>query len=402
MQSKIQFMKTVNDFNFENKKALIRVDFNVPLNDNLEVADSTRILAAKSTIIKVLEDGGSCVLMSHLGRPNGVEEKFSLKNIVSKVSEIIGVQVQFSENCIGEKAEQAVAELENGEILLLENLRFHKEEKAGDDEFAKELSKLGDIYVNDAFGTAHRAHASTAIIAKYFPKNKCYGLLLASEIENIHKVLTDSKKPVTAIIGGAKVSSKITIIESILDKIDHLIIGGGMAFTFIKAQGGSIGSSLVEDDKQEMALSILKLAKEKNVKIHLPVDAIIADQFSNDAHTKTEAINAIPEGWMGLDVGSKTNTIFREVILNSNTILWNGPVGVFEMENFATGTISLGNAIAEATENGTFSLVGGGDSVAAVKQFNLTEKVSYVSTGGGAMLEMLEGKTLPGIQAILE
>ena len=402
MQSKIQFMKTVNDFNFENKKALIRVDFNVPLNDNLEVADSTRILAAKSTIIKVLEDGGSCVLMSHLGRPNGVEEKFSLKNIVSKVSEIIGVQVQFSENCIGEKAEQAVAELENGEILLLENLRFHKEEKAGDNEFAKELSKLGDIYVNDAFGTAHRAHASTAVLAKYFPINKCYGLLLASEIKNIHKVLTDSEKPVTAIIGGAKVSSKITIIESILDKIDHLIIGGGMAFTFIKAQGGSIGSSLVEDDKQEMALSILKLGKEKNVKIHLPVDAIIADQFSNDAYTKIEAINAIPEGWMGLDVGSKTNTIFREVILNSKTILWNGPVGVFEMENFATGTISLGNAIAEATENGTFSLVGGGDSVAAVKQFNLTEKVSYVSTGGGAMLEMLEGKILPGIQAILE
>jgi len=395
-------MKTVNDFNFENKKALIRVDFNVPLNDNLEVADSTRILAAKSTIIKVLEDGGSCVLMSHLGRPNGVEEKFSLKNIVSKVSEIIGVQVQFSENCIGEKAEQAVAELENGEILLLENLRFHKEEKAGDNEFAKELSKLGDIYVNDAFGTAHRAHASTAVLAKYFPINKCYGLLLASEIKNIHKVLTDSEKPVTAIIGGAKVSSKITIIESILDKIDHLIIGGGMAFTFIKAQGGSIGSSLVEDDKQEMALFILKLGKEKNVKIHLPVDAIIADQFSNDAHTKTEAINTIPEGWMGLDVGSKTNTIFREVILNSKTILWNGPVGVFEMENFATGTISLGNAIAEATENGTFSLVGGGDSVAAVKQFNLTEKVSYVSTGGGAMLEMLEGKILPGIQAILE
>jgi len=395
-------MKTVNDFNFENKKALIRVDFNVPLNENLEVADSTRILAAKSTIIKVLEDGGSCVLMSHLGRPNGVEEKFSLKNIVSKVSEIIGVQVQFSENCIGEKAEQAVAELENGEILLLENLRFHKEEKAGDNEFAKELSKLGDIYVNDAFGTAHRAHASTAVLAKYFPINKCYGLLLASEIKNIHKVLTDSEKPVTAIIGGAKVSSKITIIESILDKIDHLIIGGGMAFTFIKAQGGSIGSSLVEDDKREMALSILKLGEEKNVKIHLPVDAIIADQFSNDAHTKTEAINTIPEGWMGLDVGSKTNTIFKEVILNSKTILWNGPVGVFEMENFATGTISLGNAIAEATENGTFSLVGGGDSVAAVKQFNLTEKVSYVSTGGGAMLEMLEGKILPGIQAILE
>ncbi len=395
-------MKTVNDFNFKNKKALIRVDFNVPLNNNFEVTDSTRIEAAKNTIIKVLEDGGSCVLMSHLGRPNGIEDKFSLKHIDKKVSEIIGVQVQFSENCIGPEAEKEVAELENGEILLLENLRFHKEEKAGDKEFAEALSKLGDIYVNDAFGTAHRAHASTSVIAKYFPENKCFGKLLASEIENIEKVLTHSEKPVTAIIGGAKVSSKITIIESILDKIDHLIIGGGMAFTFVKAQGGKIGSSLVEDDKQELALSILKLAEEKNVKIHLPVDAIVADQFSNDANIKTEDINNISEGWMGLDVGPKTNDLFKEVILNSKTILWNGPVGVFELEKFATGTISLGNAIAEATQNGTFSLVGGGDSVAAVKQFNLTNKVSYVSTGGGAMLEMLEGKTLPGIQAILE
>ena len=394
-------MKTINDFNFENKKALIRVDFNVPLNKALEVTDSTRILAAKNTIIKVLEDGGSCVLMSHLGRPNGIEEKFSLKHIVKEVSKIIGVQVQFSEDCIGEKAQKAVAELENGELLLLENLRFHKEEKAGDEGFAEELSKLGDIYVNDAFGTAHRAHASTSVIAKFFPENKYFGMLLASEIENINKVLTQSEKPVTAIIGGAKVSSKITIIESILDKIDHLIIGGGMAFTFIKAQGGSIGSSLVEDDKQEMALSILKIAEEKNVKVHLPVDAIIADQFSNDAHIKTKAINTIPEGWIGLDVGPNTNDLFSEVILNSKTVLWNGPVGVFELKKFATGTISLGNAIAEATENGTFSLVGGGDSVAAVKQFNLTDKVSYVSTGGGAMLEMLEGKTLPGIQAIL-
>ena len=395
-------MKTINDFNFKNKKALIRVDFNVPLNEALEVTDSTRILAAKNTIIKVLEDGGSCVLMSHLGRPNGIEEIFSLKHIVNKVSEIIGVQVRFCEDCIGENAEKAVAELGNGELLLLENLRFHKEEKAGDEQFAKELSNLGDIYINDAFGTAHRAHASTTVIAKYFPENKCFGMLLASEIANINKVLTHSEKPVTAIIGGAKVSSKITIIESILDKIDHIIIGGGMAFTFIKAQGGSIGSSLVEDDKQEMALSILKIAKEKNTKVHLPVDAIIADQFSNDATIKTEAINTIPEGWMGLDVGPKTNDIFSEVILNSKTVLWNGPVGVFELEKFATGTISLGNAIAEATENGTFSLVGGGDSVAAVKQFNLSDKVSYVSTGGGAMLEMLEGKTLPGIQAILE
>ena len=395
-------MKTINDFNFKNKKALIRVDFNVPLNEALEVTDSTRILAAKNTIIKVLEDGGSCVLMSHLGRPNGIEEIFSLKHIVDKVSEIIGVQVRFCEDCIGENAEKAVAELGNGELLLLENLRFHKEEKAGDEQFAKELSNLGDIYINDAFGTAHRAHASTTVIAKYFPENKCFGMLLASEIANINKVLTYSEKPVTAIIGGAKVSSKITIIESILDKIDHIIIGGGMAFTFIKAQGGSIGSSLVEDDKQEMALSILKIAKEKNVKVHLPVDAIIADQFSNDATIKTEAINTIPEGWMGLDVGPKTNDIFSDVILNSKTVLWNGPVGVFELKKFATGTISLGNAIAEATENGTFSLVGGGDSVAAVKQFNLSDKVSYVSTGGGAMLEMLEGKTLPGIQAILE
>ena len=395
-------MKTINDFNFKNKKALIRVDFNVPLNEALEVTDSTRILAAKNTIIKVLEDGGSCVLMSHLGRPNGIEEIFSLKHIVDKVSEIIGVQVRFCEDCIGENAEKAVAELGNGELLLLENLRFHKEEKVGDEQFAKELSNLGDIYINDAFGTAHRAHASTTVIAKYFPGNKCFGMLLASEIANINKVLTHSEKPVTAIIGGAKVSSKITIIESILDKIDHIIIGGGMAFTFIKAQGGSIGSSLVEDDKQEMALSILKIAKEKNVKVHLPVDAIIADQFSNDATTKTEAINTIPEGWMGLDVGPKTNDIFSEVILNSKTVLWNGPVGVFELKKFATGTVSLGNAIAEATENGTFSLVGGGDSVAAVKQFNLSDKVSYVSTGGGAMLEMLEGKTLPGIQAILE
>ena len=395
-------MKTINDFNFKNKKALIRVDFNVPLNEALEVTDSTRILAAKNTIIKVLEDGGSCVLVSHLGRPNGIEEIFSLKHIVNKVSEIIGVQVRFCEDCIGENAEKAVAELGNGELLLLENLRFHKEEKAGDEQFAKELSNLGDIYINDAFGTAHRAHASTTVIAKYFSENKCFGMLLASEIANINKVLTHSEKPVTAIIGGAKVSSKITIIESILDKIDHIIIGGGMAFTFIKAQGGSIGSSLVEDDKQEMALSILKIAKEKNVKVHLPVDAIIADQFSNDATIKTEAINTIPEGWMGLDVGPKTNDIFSDVILNSKTVLWNGPVGVFEFENFANGTIALGEAIAQSTAKGAFSLVGGGDSVAAVKKFGFAEKVSYVSTGGGAMLEMLEGKTLPGIEAILK
>lgn len=395
-------MKTVNDFNFENKKALIRVDFNVPLNEDFKVTDKTRIEAAKATIIKVLEDGGSCVLMSHLGRPNGKEDKFSLKHIVDAVEDVIGVEVKFVSDCIGEEAINAVAELQPGKLLLLENLRYHKEEKTGDKNFAEQLSKLGDIYVNDAFGTAHRAHASTAIIADFFPENKCFGLLLASEIENIGKVLSHSEKPVTAIIGGAKVSSKITIIENILDKIDHLIIGGGMAFTFIKAQGGSIGNSLVEEDQQELALSILKKAKDKNCEVHLPVDVISADDFSNDANIKTEDIYQISGGWMGLDVGPKTNTLFSEVILQSKTILWNGPVGVFEMENFATGTIFLGNAIAEATKNGTFSLVGGGDSVAAVKKFELSKKVSYVSTGGGAMLEMLEGKTLPGIEAVLK
>ncbi len=395
-------MKTVNDFNFENKKALIRVDFNVPLDEEFKVTDNTRIKAAKATIIKVLEDGGSCVLMSHLGRPKDREDQFSLSHIVDTIEDVIGVEVRFVSDCIGEEATEAVKELQPGELLLLENLRYYKEEKEGDRNFAEQLSKLGDIYVNDAFGTAHRMHASTSIIAQFFPDNKCFGLLLASEIENIGKVLTHSEKPVTAIIGGAKISSKITIIENILDKIDHLIIGGGMAFTFVKAQGGSIGNSLVEEDQQELALTILKKAKQKDVEVHLPVDVIAADEFSNNANTKTEDINAISKGWMGLDVGPKTNTLFSEVILQSKTILWNGPVGVFEMENFDTGTIYLGNSIAEATKNGTFSLVGGGDSVAAVKKFNLEDEVSYVSTGGGAMLEMLEGKTLPGIEAMLK
>ncbi len=395
-------MKTVNDFNFENKKALIRVDFNVPLDDNLKVTDNTRILAAKETIIKVLEDGGSCVLMSHLGRPKAQEDQYSLKHIVDAVEHVIGVEVNFVSDCLGDEAIAAVENLQPGELLLLENLRYHKEEKAGDKEFAKQLSKLGDIYINDAFGTAHRAHASTSVIAEFFPENKCFGLLLCSEIENLNKVLTNSENPVTAIIGGAKVSSKITIIENILDKIDHLIIGGGMAFTFIKAQGGKIGNSLVEEDQQDLALTILQKAKDKNVEVHLPVDVIAAAKFSNDTETKIEDIYQISESWMGLDVGPKTNTQFSEVILKSKTILWNGPVGVFEMEKFATGTIYLGNAIAEATKNGSFSLVGGGDSVAAVKKFELSKKVSYVSTGGGAMLEMLEGKVLPGIEAILK
>ncbi len=395
-------MKTVNDVNFKDKKVLIRVDFNVPLNEALEVTDDTRIKAAKPTIINVLESEGSCILMSHLGRPKNREDKFSLKHIVDTVSDILGVQVKFVEDCIGEKAEAAVAELESGEILLLENLRYYEEETKGDREFAEKLSKLGDYYVNDAFGTAHRAHASTAIIADFFPNSKCFGLLLASEVENLNRVLRSGEAPVTAIIGGAKVSSKITVIENILDKIDHLIIGGGMAFTFIKAQGGEIGSSLVEEDKQDTALDILRLAEQKNVKVHLPSDAVIADGFSNDAHTKIAAVNAIPDGWMGLDAGPETNAAFADVIANSKTILWNGPVGVFEMEKFSKGTIELGMAIAEATQNGAFSLVGGGDSVAAVKKFQMDDKVSYVSTGGGAMLEMLEGKTLPGIEALLK
>ncbi|WP_233897553.1 phosphoglycerate kinase [Tenacibaculum piscium] len=395
-------MKTLNDFNFKNKKALIRVDFNVPLNDAFEVTDATRIQAAKSTIIKVLEDGGSCVLMSHLGRPKGKEEAFSLRHIVAEVTKILGVKVKFVNDCIGDKVQQAVANLQNGEILLLENLRFYSEEKAGDIAFAEKLSKWGDIYVNDAFGTAHRAHASTAIIAQFFQENKCFGNLLSTEIESINKVLNDAEKPVTAILGGAKVSSKIGVIENIIEKVDHIIVGGGMTFTFIKALGGNIGNSLVEDDKLSLALAILKLAKEKNTEIHLPVDAVIADAFSNDANTQIVDTTKIPDGWMGLDCGPKTSEKFAEVIAKSKTILWNGPLGVFELDNFSKGTIELGNAIVKATENGAFSLVGGGDSVAAVKQFGFGDKVSYVSTGGGAMLEMLEGKTLPGIEAILK
>ncbi|GGG93405.1 phosphoglycerate kinase [Polaribacter pacificus] len=394
-------MKTLNDFNFDGKKALIRVDFNVPLNADFIVTDATRIFAAKPSIIKVLEDGGSVVLMSHLGRPKGKEDKFSLKHIVDKVEEIIGVQVGFVEDCIGDKAQQAVANLEPGQVLLLENLRFYAEEEKGDLDFAKQLAQLGDIYINDAFGTAHRAHASTTIVAQFFPENKCFGALLSREIESINKVLNDSVKPVTAILGGAKVSSKIGVLENILDKVNHIIIGGGMTFTFIKALGGQIGNSLVEEDKLDLALAILAKAKEKNVQIHLPVDAIIADAFSNDANIKEVATDAIPDGWMGLDVGSKTSEIFADVIAKSKTILWNGPLGVFEMEAFSKGTIELGNAIAKATSKGAFSLVGGGDSVAAVKQFGFEDKVSYVSTGGGAMLEMLEGKPLPGIEAIL-
>ncbi|MEL4307078.1 phosphoglycerate kinase [Joostella sp. CR20] len=395
-------MKTIDDFNFENKKALIRVDFNVPLDAEFNITDTNRIEAAKPTIIKILEDGGSAVLMSHLGRPKGeVRDDMSLTHLAKKASEIIGVQVKFIDKCVGRVAEEAVAALQPGEVLLLENLRFHEEEEKGEETFAEGLSKLGDIYVNDAFGTAHRAHASTTVVAKYFGENKCFGYLMAKEIESIAKVMESGEKPVTAILGGSKVSSKITIIENILDKVDHLIIGGGMTYTFVKAQGGKIGDSICEDDKQALALEILKEAEAKGVKVHLPVDVVAADDFNNDAETQVTPVNEIPDGWQGLDAGPQTLQNFKEVILQSKTILWNGPVGVFEMETFSKGTIAIGSFIEEATKNGAFSLVGGGDSVAAVKQFGFEDKVSYVSTGGGAMLESLEGKTLPGIAAIL-
>ena len=395
-------MKTLKDFDFKNKKAIIRVDFNVPLDENFNVTDATRIEAAKPTIDAILAQGGSVILMSHLGRPKGVEVQYSLKHILETASRVLGVTVHFSANCIGEAAKAAADKLLAGEVLLLENLRFHPEEEAGDVAFAKELASLGAIYVNDAFGTAHRAHASTTIMAQFFPTTKCFGLLLAKEIESLNKVLKNSEKPVTAVLGGSKVSSKITVIENILDKVDHMIIGGGMTFTFVKALGGKIGNSICEDDKQELALEILRLAKEKGVQIHIPVDVVAADAFSNTANTQVVDVNEIPDGWQGLDAGPKSLENFKKVIMDSKTILWNGPLGVFEMESFANGTIALGNFIAESTANGAFSLVGGGDSVAAVKQFGLEDKMSYVSTGGGAMLEMLEGRTLPGIAAILD
>ena len=394
-------MKTIKDSNFIGKKVLIRVDFNVPQDENLNVTDNTRIVAAKPTIDKILADGGAVILMTHLGRPKGqVNDKFSIKHIASEIEKVFGKSVKIASDCIGDEVEKIASNLNEGEILVLENLRFYSEEEKGDKVFAEKLSKLGDAYVNDAFGTAHRKHASTAVIADFFPENKYFGLLMAKELEAIDKVLYNSKRPVTAILGGSKVSSKITVIENILPKVDNLIIGGGMAFTFIKAQGGQIGNSIVEDDKLQLALEILQKADQQGVKVYLPVDTIIADVFSNDANTKEVNINEIPDGWQGLDVGHQSANIFNDVILSSKTILWNGPVGVFELPNFANGTKKLGDSIAEATKLGAFSLVGGGDSVAFVKQNGYVDKVSYVSTGGGAMLESLEGLELPGVAAI--
>ncbi|MDY3318573.1 phosphoglycerate kinase [Riemerella anatipestifer] len=394
-------MKTIKDYNFQGKRAVIRVDFNVPQNEKLEVTDNTRIQAAKPSIDKILNDGGSVVILTHLGRPKGqANEQFSLKHILPEVSKVLGREVKFCPVTVGEEAEKMTAELKAGEVLLMENVRFYEGEEKGDKTFAEALSKLGDAYVNDAFGTAHRAHASTAVIAEFFPSTKFFGLLMEKELEAIDKVLGSGERPVTAILGGSKVSTKITIIENVLPAVDNLIIGGGMAFTFIKAQGGQTGNSLVEEDKMNLALEILQKAEQQNVKVYLPVDVIAADSFSNEAETQEVDSNEIPEGWMGLDVGARTRALNNDVIMNSRTILWNGPLGVFEMSNFSAGTEALGDSIAEATKQGAFSLVGGGDSVAFVKQFNYSDKVSYVSTGGGAMLESLEGLELPGVAAI--
>ena len=395
-------MRTIANQDFSNQRAIVRVDFNVPIDDKFQVTDSTRIAAAKETIDYILNQGGSCVLISHLGRPSGKDPKLSLIHIVSKVEEILQVPVAFFGDCIGAEAEKATASLSPGGVILMENLRFYKEEIAGDMDFAKGLSKLGDCYVNDAFGTAHRAHASTAIIAQFFMEDKFFGRLLEKEVNAIEKVMKTGEKPILAILGGAKVSSKITIIENMLDKIDHLIIGGGMVYTFSKAHGGRVGKSICEDDYCNYALELLEKAKSKGVKVHLPKDVIIADDFSNDANKRVCKVDEIPDEWQGLDAGPETLINFEKIVTQSKTILWNGPLGVFEFENFSHGTVSLGKLIAKSTLAGAFSLVGGGDSVAAVKQFRFEDKMSYISTGGGAMLESLEGKKLPGIAALLE
>ncbi len=396
-------MKIFNEFNFNGKKALIRVDFNVPLDENYRITDTTRIDAALPTIGKILKDGGSVILMSHLGRPKeGPTEKYSLKHLLYYLNEKLGLTVKFADDCIGESAVSLAAGLKGGEVLLLENLRFYKNEEKGDEEFAAKLARLGDVYVNDAFGTAHRAHASTAIIAKFFPENKMFGYIMEDEVKSIDRVLKNTERPFTAILGGAKVSGKIEIINNLIDKVDNLLIGGGMMFTFIKGLGGEVGSSMVEDDLLQLARDTSDKAEANNVKIYIPQDAIIANNFANDAEKMESGSTNIPAGWMGLDIGPKAIEAYREVILNSKTILWNGPMGVFEMPEFEEGTKAIAEAVAEATKNGAFSLIGGGDSVAAINKYNLKDQVSYVSTGGGAMLEYIEGKELPGVAAIKE
>ncbi|MCE2893864.1 MAG: phosphoglycerate kinase [Flammeovirgaceae bacterium] len=393
-------MKTLNDINFKNKRALIRVDFNVPLDKSFNVTDDNRIRATIPTLKKILADGGSCVLMSHLGRPKeGPEEKYSLKHTIATVEKLLGTSVKFATDCIGEQANQLSASLKPGEVLLLENLRFYKQEEKGDLAFAEKLAKHGDIYVNDAFGTAHRAHASTTIVAQFF-QEKCAGYVMAAELDNAEKVLGNAVKPFTAIMGGAKISDKILIIEKLLDKVNHIIIGGGMAYTFFKALGGNIGNSLVEEDKLDLAKELIQKAKAKGVELHLPIDSIVADKFDANANTKISNNNSIEAGWMGLDIGPQAQVVFARVIEESKTILWNGPMGVFEMEKFEKGTKVIAEAVVRATEKGAFSLIGGGDSAAAVAKFGFEDKVSYVSTGGGALLEYFEGKVLPGVKAL--
>jgi len=397
-------MKTIDQLDFKDKKALIRVDFNVPLDDDFKITDDKRMRAALPTITKILNDGGSVVLMSHLGRPkDGPTDKYSLKHILGDLSRMLDLEVKFADDCIGENAVEKAKNLFPGEVLLLENLRFYKEEEKGDVAFAEKLSKLGNVYVNDAFGTAHRAHASTSIIAQFFPDAKYFGYLMASEVENAEKILNHAERPFTAIMGGAKVSDKILLIEKLLEKVDNIIIGGGMAYTFAKAQGGEIGTSLLEADKQELSLELIEKAKAKGVKLILPVDTVIADKFANDADKKSVDSGQIPADWMGLDIGPKSVALFQDVIKNSKTVLWNGPMGVFEMENFQVGTKAVADAVVAATkDNGAFSLIGGGDSAAAIAKFGLEDEVSYVSTGGGALLEYMEGKELPGVKAINE
>lgn len=394
-------MLHIDTASFTGKKVLVRVDFNVPLNADFQVSDDTRIRAAIPTIRKIIQGGGAVILMSHLGRPKGGPEgKYSLRHIIPSLEQLCGQSVQFAGDCIGEVAEHASKNLKPGEILLLENLRFYPEEEKGDPNFAQQLARLGDMYINDAFGTAHRAHASTAVIAQYFQNNKLFGYVMKGEIEAIDKVLQHPERPFTAIMGGAKVSSKISIIENVLNKVDHLIIGGGMMFTFIRALGGKTGASLVEEDRLELARTLLSLAQKKGVQMHIPTDAVIADAFSNEAQTRICRANDIPDGWMGLDIGPETVQHFSGIIQSSRTLLWNGPMGVFEMEKFSSGTRGVADAIVKATSGGAYSLVGGGDSVAAVNQFGIARDVSYVSTGGGALLEYMEGIELPGVKAI--